>query len=55
MSTIITPDKSKQSNGFTAEKQKQQTMKALVYEGPGKIEWKDVPVPGIEKPTDAFD
>ena len=30
------------------------TMKALVYDGPGKIEWKDVPTPGIEKPTDAL-
>lgn len=30
------------------------TMKALVYDGPGKIEWKDVPIPGIEKPTDAL-
>ena len=30
------------------------TMKALVYDGPGKIEWKDVAIPGIEKPTDAL-
>ena len=30
------------------------TMKALVYDGPGKIEWKDIPIPGIEKPTDAL-
>ncbi|MEO6948835.1 MAG: zinc-dependent alcohol dehydrogenase family protein [Ginsengibacter sp.] len=30
------------------------TMKALVYGGPGKIELKDVPKPGIEKPTDAL-
>lgn len=29
------------------------TMKALVYGGPGKIEWKEVPMPRIEKPTDA--
>jgi alcohol dehydrogenase len=29
------------------------TMKALVYGGPGKIEWKDAPIPQIEKPTDA--
>ena len=30
------------------------TMKALVYDGPGKIELKDVPVPTIIKPTDAL-
>jgi len=31
-----------------------QTMKALVYGGPGKIEWKMVPKPGLEKPTDVI-
>lgn len=30
------------------------TMKALVYDGPGKIELKEVPVPSINKPTDAL-
>lgn len=30
------------------------TMKALVYGGPGKIEMKEVPVPTIQKPTDAI-
>jgi len=30
------------------------TMKALVYDGPGKIELKDVPIPTIIKPTDAL-
>lgn len=30
------------------------TMKGLVYNGPGKIEWKEVPKPGIDKPTDAL-
>ncbi|MFS8083396.1 MAG: zinc-dependent alcohol dehydrogenase family protein [Ginsengibacter sp.] len=30
------------------------TMKGLVYGGPGKIELKNVPKPGIEKPTDAL-
>jgi alcohol dehydrogenase len=30
------------------------TMKALVYNGPGKIELKDVPIPNITKPTDAL-
>jgi len=29
-------------------------MKALVYQGEGKIEWKDVPKPGIQKSTDAI-
>ena len=28
-------------------------MKALVYGGIGKIEWKDTQMPHIEKPTDA--
>ncbi|MEO5650966.1 MAG: alcohol dehydrogenase catalytic domain-containing protein [Ginsengibacter sp.] len=30
------------------------TMKGLVYGGPGKIELKEIPRPGIEKPTDAL-
>lgn len=30
------------------------TMKGLVYGGPGKIEYKDVPYPSIQKPTDAL-
>ncbi|WP_243699531.1 zinc-dependent alcohol dehydrogenase family protein [Flavobacterium caseinilyticum] len=30
------------------------TMKGLVYGGPGKIELKEIPVPTIEKPTDAL-
>lgn len=54
MTTITTPAKSEQPNGAPAETQKQQTMKALVYDGPSKIEWKDMPVPVIEKPTDAL-
>ncbi len=33
---------------------KQKTMKALVYRGPGKKEWTDVPKPIIQKPTDAI-
>jgi alcohol dehydrogenase len=33
---------------------KQKTMKALVYRGPGKKEWTDVPKPMIQKPTDAI-
>lgn len=31
-----------------------ETMKALVFEGPGKIQIKEVPVPRISKPTDAI-
>lgn len=31
----------------------QKTMKALVYRGPGKKEWADVPKPTIQKQTDA--
>src|ERR1700716_547428 len=30
------------------------TMKALVYGGPGIIELKEIPIPIIEKPTDAL-
>jgi alcohol dehydrogenase len=30
------------------------TMKGLVYNGPGKIEWKEIPKPVIKKPTDAL-
>ena len=44
-SEINETDKSRPTNA---------TMKALVYDGPGKIEWKDVAIPGIEKPTDAL-
>ena len=29
-------------------------MKGLVYGGPGKIELREIPVPKIEKPTDAL-
>ena len=29
-------------------------MKALVYEGPGKKSWKDVPNPTIQQPTDVI-
>jgi alcohol dehydrogenase len=35
-------------------KDMKKTMKGLVYGGPGKIELKEIPVPGIEKPTDAL-
>ena len=30
------------------------TMKGLVYGGPGKIELKEIPIPVLEKPTDAL-
>lgn len=33
---------------------KHKTMKGLVYGGPGKIELKEIPISGIEKPTDAL-
>ncbi len=45
---------------FTAEKPTNTAlhhtinMKGLVYEGPGKIAWKDIVKPGIENPTDAL-
>ena len=52
MSNTIVPIKKDQSNGASAKSNK--TMKGLVYNGPGKIEYKDVPMPIIEKPTDAI-
>lgn len=54
MTTLTTPAKSQKSNGFSADNKKDQTMKALIYGGPGKIEWKNVPMPVIEKTTDAL-
>src|SRR5450432_507911 len=53
MTTIKIPTKKEGLKAFPAENQKKQTMKALVYGGPGKIEWKDAAMPVIEKPTDA--
>ena len=53
MTTIAIPNKSAKSPGIPVENQKHQSMKALVYGGPGKIEWKDVAMPVVEKPTDA--
>lgn len=52
MSTTVVPTKETPANGSSAEDKK--TMKGLVYGGPGKIEWKEVPKPGIEKSTDAL-
>ena len=54
MTTIKIPTKKEGPKAFPAENQKKQTMKALVYGGPGKIEWKDAAMPVIEKPTDAL-
>ncbi|MEO6070982.1 MAG: alcohol dehydrogenase catalytic domain-containing protein, partial [Chitinophagaceae bacterium] len=36
------------------KKEEQKMMKALVYGGPGSIEFKEVPIPTILKPTDAL-
>lgn len=52
MSNTIAPIEKNQSNGASA--QSKTTMKGLVYNGPGKIEYKDVPKPIIKKPTDAI-
>ncbi len=50
MSTAIISKSKEVSSGKIATS----TMKGLVYNGPGKIEWKDVPKPVIDKPTDAI-
>lgn len=52
MSTKVISINKGQSNGTYTAKPK--TMKGLVYGGPGIIEFKDIPSPGIEKPTDAL-
>jgi len=52
MSNTIVPSNKSQSKGASAEKTT--SMKGLVYNGPGKIEYKDVSKPLIEKPTDAI-
>lgn len=52
MSTKVVPTKKQKSHGFVTKTKK--TMKGLVYGGPGKIEWKEIPKPDIEKPTDAL-
>lgn len=52
MSNTIVPPKKIHSSG-TSAKQKT-TMKGLVYDGPGKIAFKEVPKPEIKKPTDAI-
>jgi len=52
MSNTIVPIKKTRSNGAFSENKT--TMKGLVYGGPGIIAYKDVPKPGIEKPTDSI-
>lgn len=52
MSNTAISIKKAPSNGSVAEIKT--TMKGLVYNGPGKIEFKAIPKPTIEKPTDAI-
>ena len=52
MSNTIVPIKKIDSNGTS--KENNTTIKALVYNGPGKIQYTDVPKPVIKKPTDAL-
>ena len=42
------------NNTIIKQQQMKATMKGLVYGGPGKIELKEIPVPTIEKQTDAI-
>ena len=52
MATITNPTKSIPANGVSNSNKN--TMKGLVYGGPGKIEWKDIAKPIIEKSTDSI-
>jgi len=52
MATTASTLKKTSSNSDASNTNK--TMKGLVYNGPGKIEWKDVPKPAIDQPTDAL-
>lgn len=52
MSDTIVSNKPSQSNGVSNGAVK--TIKGLVYGGPGKIAYKEVPKPEIERPTDAL-
>jgi alcohol dehydrogenase len=52
ISDTIISTKKVTSNGSPSKKDS--TVKGLVYNGPGKIEWKDVTKPAIAKPTDAL-
>lgn len=52
MSTELVPTRKEKSNGSLAKnKDTPKTMKGLVYNWPGKIEWKEVPKPGMDKQT----
>lgn len=52
MSHTLVPEKKIHSNGEASGNKK--TMKGLVYDGPGKISYKEIPIPKIDKPTDAI-
>ncbi|WP_223267188.1 zinc-dependent alcohol dehydrogenase family protein [Polaribacter sp. IC073] len=51
---LNTPISSQNSPSNSTSTKNKTTMKGLVYNGPGKIEWKEVSKPVIEKPTDAL-
>jgi alcohol dehydrogenase len=52
MTTAFASVDEEKANGSSP--QNKTTMHGLVYGGPGKIEWKEVPRPVVEKPTDAL-
>ncbi len=55
MTTQMLPIRTDKTNGTLVKmKETTITMHGLVYEGSGKIEWKEVPKPGIEQSTDAI-
>ncbi len=52
MSNTIVPNEKEKPNDSMTKSNKM--MKGLVYNGPGKIEWKEIAKPSIEKSTDAL-
>ena len=52
MASTVSTLKKMSSKGDSSNTKK--TMKGLVYNGSGKIEWKNVPKPTIDQPTDAL-
>lgn len=52
MTTIPAPVDKEKSNGSSPKTRA--TMHGLVYNGPGKIEWKELPKPTVDNPTDAI-
>jgi alcohol dehydrogenase len=52
--TIVNPAKKREPKQKPKAALQNTSMKALVYGGPGKIEFKDVPVPSIIESTDAL-